>query len=148
MDRLLHEMERGGVDFDAETVRIIERVREEKAEDEAAEIAAVDEVERKKAAVRQLRGVNKKARQKMLRKKGLQGGEPDGASAGKRARAWWEAQVTARWFERITATGGWRGKVMERLRERSIGGMEAVVEREYAGSIVGGEDEVEGKVML
>ncbi len=148
MDRLLQEMERGGVDFNAETVSIIERVREEKVEDDAAELAAVEELERKREAVRKLQGLGRKAKEKMLRKSGPPTGAPDGASAGKRARAWWEAEVTARWFERITATGGWRGRVMERVRERRIGGVEAVVEREYAGSFVGGEDEVEGKVIL
>ncbi|ERF76437.1 hypothetical protein EPUS_07317 [Endocarpon pusillum Z07020] len=130
MDRLLHEMERGGIDFDAETISIIER-------------AAVDERKWKAEAMSKLQGLSRKARSKILMKKGPLGGQAEGASAGKRATAWWEAEVTLKWFERITATEGWR-----RVRERRVGGAEAVVEREYAGSIAGGEVEMEPRVML
>ncbi|KAF7505287.1 hypothetical protein GJ744_001074 [Endocarpon pusillum] len=148
MDRLLHEMERGGVDFDAETISIIERVREAKMQDEAAVQAAVDERKRKAEALSKLQGLSKKATSKLMIKKGPLAGQPEGASAGKRATAWWEAELTLTWFDRITATEGWRGRVMERVRERSVAGAEGVVEREYGGSIASADDEMEPRVML
>lgn len=145
MDSLLNEMERGGVDFDAETVQILERVRADKVADALAESGAREERERERMALSQLNGEAKKKMVKETRRKGPLGGQPDGTSEGKRARLWWEAEATARWLERVT--GVWRARVMERVRERSLGD-EAVVEREYAASVGGGGDEHDGRVLL
>jgi Mtf2 family len=152
MDALLQEMEQGGIDFNAETVQVLERVRTEKMEDELAEKNAAEERKRQQSMLKTTSQKQKKERQK-AKMVAMSVGEMEGASAGKRARSWWAAELTAKWVERVVGAGGWRGRVMERLRQkRDAGGEEkgevdeeeeeeVVVEREYADSAGGAEHE-------
>ena len=159
MDGLLNEMEHGGVDFNTETVEILERIRAEKMEDELAQARAVEEAKEEAKVMAKLSGPEKKKREKQLAKKrhreadlasAIVGVERAAANAGKRERGWWEGEVTGKWVERVA--GVWRGRVMERLRERIGGAGEgAVVEREYASSVVdmeGADQQSEPKVWL
>lgn len=61
---------------------------------------------------------------------------------GRRDRSWWEAEVTRKCLEELVGVGGWRGRIMEVLREQRAGG-EAIVEREYADSLAAGGDGAE-----
>lgn len=144
MNALLTEMERGGVDLDTETVEVLERVRADKLADEIAEREAKEEIEKEDREWRTLTAEKKK--KKVNKRAGLMlnGMRPAVGGAGQRGKLWWDGVVADGWFERIAGGGGWRGKVMESLRERA-GGEDAVVEREYAGAEAVGEEGEEGE---
>ena len=143
MDSLLKEMERGGIEFNAQTVEILERVRADKVKDEKAEKDAIAEEEKNREMLRTLKSSERKKKLKEMERRYGAKGKPQ-LSAGRRSKWWWESKMTAKWLEIVTVN--WKVKIMEKLRGTSgVPAEDAVVEREYSVPAAGKDGGDEGK---